>query len=95
MAISLEETKDFLRITYDNDDNYINELISMAEKYIEEQTGVEYKEDDKVYKIAILQVVAHFYDKRESVSEKNAVIVPYTMDSLIKHIGIRGPLKNE
>lgn len=92
--MELNEIKHYLRIGHDIDDPYLIELISFAKRFIAEQTGVEYTENDEVYKIAIKQVVAHFYDKRESVSDKSSVVVPYTMDTLIKHIGIRGPEEN-
>ncbi len=92
MTITLEETKQYLRITYANDDKYIEDLITMAKSLIKQQTGVEYTNADSVYKMAVLQVVAHYYDKRESFSEKAVNSVPYTLDSLIKHIGMRGPL---
>jgi len=92
MTITLEETKKYLRIAYSNDDAYIESLITMAKQLIKEQTGVEYKDSDEVYKIAVFQAVAHFYDKRESYSEKSITTVPYTLDCLIKHIGIRGPV---
>lgn len=92
MAITLEETKQYLRISYTNDDKYIEDLISMSKKLIQEQTGVEYSDADSVYKMAILQAVAHYYDKRESFTEKAISSVPYTLDSLIKHIGMRGSL---
>lgn len=94
MAIELKDIKQYLRISHDIDDDYIKELVEMSKQLIEEQTGVIYSESDKVYEMTIKQVVAHFYDKRESFSEKSAVEVPYTMDSLIKHIGMRGA-KNE
>lgn len=90
--IELEEVKKYLRISYDQDDIYINELLIMSKQLIKEQTGVEYTQEDQVYKMAILQAIAHFYDKRESFSEKSAVTVPYTLDCLIKHIGMRGPI---
>ncbi len=94
MTIELSEAKQYLRISHTQDDTYINELVKMSEQLIEEQTGVKYSDEDKVYKMAILQAVAHFYDKRESFSEKSAVTVPYTLDGLIKHIGMRA-VKNE
>lgn len=93
--MDLYEIKHYLRIGHDIDDPYLLELINFAKKFIEEQTGVSYSENDEVYKIAVKQAVAHFYDKRESVSDKSNVVVPYTMDCLIKHIGIRGAITNE
>lgn len=88
--ILLNDVKKYLRITHEVDDNYITELIDFAKDYIKEQTGVDFVTFDKTYRMAIYQVVAHFYDKRESVSDKANVIVPYTMNALIQHIGMRG-----
>lgn len=90
--IELQDIKDYLRVSHNLDDNFISGLIETAKQLIEEQTGVKYSDADKVYKMTILQVVAHFYDKRESFSEKSAVTVPYTLDCLIKHLGMRGPI---
>lgn len=95
MSVTLEETKKYLRISYDNDDDFITELIKTAEQLVKEQTGVSYADGDGIYKTAILQIVAHFYDKRESYSEKSITTVPYTMNGLIQHIGIRGDYKDE
>ena len=90
--IELQDVKDYLRVSHNLDDNFISGLIETDKQLIEEQTGVKYSDSDKVYKMTILQVVAHFYDKRESFSEKSAVTVPYTLDCLIKHLGMRGPI---
>ena len=93
MTITLEETKKYLRIGHNVDDTYITELIAMSKNFIKQCTGVEYNNNDDVYKMAILQCVAHFYDKRETVSEKAVAVVPFTLDGLIKHIGMRGELE--
>lgn len=91
--IKLADVKKYLRVAHDEDDNYIESIITMVTQLIEEQTGVEDSTNDYVYKMAILQGIAHFYDKRESFSEKSQVTVPYTLDCLIKHIAMRGALK--
>lgn len=88
--IELTEVKKYLRISHELDDTYINSLIEFSKQFIKEQSGVEYNEKDSVYNMTILQAVAHFYDKREAVSDKSAVNVPYTLDCLIKHLGMRG-----
>ena len=87
--IVLNDVKKYLRISHTVDDTYITELIDFAKKYIKEQTGVDFTTTDTTYRMAVYQVVAHFYDKRESISDKSNVIVPYTMNTLIQHIGMR------
>lgn len=89
MSIELDEVKLYLRITHSEEDEYIERLITMAEQYINEQTNVEYSDNDETYKQAVLLAVAHFYDKRESVSDKTHTAVPMTLDYLIKQIGMR------
>ena len=89
MTIELDEVKLYLRITHSEDDEYITRLITMAEQFIYEQTNIEYDDDDETYKQAVLLAIAHFYDKRESTSEKGQVTVPMTLDYLIKQIGMR------
>ena len=90
MTITIKDVKQYLRISYSNDDNYLELLIKTAKQLIEEQTGVVYNDKDEIYRLAILQVVSHFYDKRESFSDKSLTTIPYTMDCLIKHLGMRG-----
>ena len=94
MTIELSDIKNYLRIDNNEEDADLTSLIQTAKSFIKEKTGVEYKDGDDIYELAIKHVVAHFYDKRESVSEKSNAIVPYTMDCLISHIGIRGNLQN-
>jgi len=92
--LNLTEVKSFLRVDFNDDDKFITGLIDVAEQMIKEQTGVSFRYNDRVYKLAMMQAVAHFYDKRESFSEKSQVSVPYTLDCLIKHISMRGDYKN-
>lgn len=92
MNIELENVKQYLRISHNIDDAYIQDLINLAKSLVKEQTGVEYKENDDVYSMAVLQAVSHFYDNRSPISEKAVTQVPYTLDCLIKHIGARGSI---
>ena len=61
----------------------------VAKKYIKELTGVEYKQDDEIYKQAILLCISHFYCNRQPLTEKAVLSMPYTFESLVKHIGMR------
>ena len=94
-GILLKEVKEYLRILHDVDDDYLISLIEMSKDFIYEQTGVKYNCCDKVYKQCILLMVAHFYDNKMAISEKNLTVVPYSMDCLIKHINIRGEIEHE
>lgn len=89
MKITLEDTKKYLRISHDIDNAYIEDLIDLAKKFIYHQTGILYTENDSIYEMCILQCVSHFYDNRSPITEKALVSVPYTLDMLIKDIGMR------
>lgn len=95
MEFTLENIKSYLRITHKVDDTYITSLIQLSKRFIKEQTGVEYKEGDEVYCQAIMLMVGFYYDNRQAVSGKTMVNVPFSLDCMIKHIGIRGEFKRE
>lgn len=70
MSLELADVKKYLRIDFDNDDSYIQDLIVMSKSYIKEQTGKEYTAGNRVYEQAILLMVSGFYDNRTPFSEK-------------------------
>lgn len=92
MTLNVEYLKKYLRIDYDIDDTYLTDLIDLSKKFIKEQTGVEYNKNDSVYNQAVLLMCAHFYDNRTPISEKAVVNVPYSLDCMLKHIGMRGSI---
>ena len=87
-----EYVKKYLRIDFDCDDGYIDDLIQMSKDFIKEQTGVEYNESDTVYTQALLLMIAHFYDNRTPVSEKAVSEIPFSLGCMLKHIGMRGSI---
>lgn len=90
--ITLKTVKDYLRIDFDDDDAYLTQLIKLSKDYIYQQSGVEYNADDEVYNQAMLFCVSHFYGNRQPLTEKTVTNVPFTFDSLVKHISLRGAL---
>lgn len=93
--ITLKTVKDYLRIDFDDDDAYLTQLIKLSKDYIYQQTGVEYNADDEVYNQAMLFCVSHFYGTKQPLTEKTVTNVPFTFDSLVKHISLRGALNVE
>lgn len=90
--ITLKTVKDYLRIDFDDDDTYLTQLIKLSKDYIYQQSGVEYNADDEVYNQAMLFCVSHFYGTKQPLTEKAVTNVPFTFDSLVKHISLRGAL---
>lgn len=95
MDLTLENIKSYLRITHDVDDNYILSLMKLSKLFIKEQTGIDYVEGDEVYRQAIMLMVGFYYDNRQATSDKTMANVPFSLDCMIKHIGIRGEFKDE
>ncbi len=95
MTSMLSDVKKYLRVDFNNDDDYIEDLIKMSKDYIYGQTDVEYAENDLLYKQAILLTVANFYDNRSPISEKAIIETPMSLTQLIKQIGMRGPINEQ
>lgn len=72
--ISLQEVKDYLRIDYDDDDDYISDLIDVSDFYIDKAVGSAYKSFQAYEKIGILvqkKIIKDMYDERSTtVSEQ-------------------------
>ncbi|MCY9066595.1 head-tail connector protein [Bacillus inaquosorum] len=66
MALTLEETKEYLRIDGDEDDNLVSFFISAAAKHME-NAGVKDTESD-LYKMAALIFVADAYENRTTAN---------------------------
>lgn len=83
MAIKLQEAKEYLRVGYDDDNDYITELIDISEAYIDGCVGTAYREKDKYnseeeYKkgcrlATLLQkkVISDMYDVRGTTVSNN------------------------
>lgn len=52
--ITLEEAKEYLRIYFDDDDNFISELIEISRIYIDSCVGEAYKNNPKKKKLSDL-----------------------------------------
>ena len=49
MAITLQEAKEYLRVGYDDDNDYITELIDISEAYIDGCVGTAYREKERFF----------------------------------------------
>lgn len=86
--VSLDETKKYIRIDYNDDDDIIIDLIEIAQIYVDSMAGVQYKEDEKLVKIAnllIKKLVNEMYENNSFTIPGNAnkdIIVNSMMDKL-------------
>ena len=90
MTITTLDLKKYLRISHNQDDEYISDLIELAKTFITEQTGVEYSEADRVFVQGVYFMVAHLYDNRSPLTDKTVNTVPYTLETILCHLKLRG-----
>ena len=94
MGISLIEIKKYLRVSHNIDDDFITELIESEKMYVKNVTGVEYSVDDLQYNQLIMLLVHQHYYNRGATSEKGVNEMPFSANSLLNHIGLRGALSD-
>lgn len=66
--MTLGETKQYLRIDYDDEDVYIDNLIEVSDIYIESCVGSAYKSNEKALKLSTLLQKKLIYDMYENRS---------------------------
>lgn len=86
----LNTIKAYLKLNHSYEDELLNAFIKTALQLIEGITGVKYNEADEVYKLLVCYLVAHYYENRQAVGEKNMTEMPYTIQHLMAYIGVRG-----
>ena len=88
MLISLEEVKQYLRVTFDDDDALLEQLINTAQELCMAVARLEGSEEESAganqMRIGILYAVAYLYEHREEADHKELMI---TLRSLL--FGIR------
>lgn len=86
--MTLEEVKSYLRIDYEEDDNFLESLIEVSEAYIDSCVGTAYKNDEKAIKLSSLlqkKLITDMFENRGteiSNSTKKDNIVTTILDKL-------------
>lgn len=81
--LSLQETKDFLRVDGDDEDTLISSLIITAKALVEEvirQRLEDFKETPEPVHQAMLIVVSTLYEERQISKDKSGVDIGETLD---------------
>ncbi|MBV4417466.1 head-tail connector protein [Clostridium tyrobutyricum] len=72
--MTLEQIKEFLHVDYEDDDVYIQNLIDVAQNYIDKCCGESYKADDKLVKLselALQKLINDMYNNRTQFIPNN------------------------
>lgn len=90
MAELLEEIKSYLKVQHDIEDDLITNFIEFSKEYIQQKTGVEYNENDLIFKDCLRLMVAYRYYNRNAIGEKNLSEYPYSITEHLKTLSFRG-----
>lgn len=84
--MELQEVKNYLRVDFNDDDNFIIELIEVTEIYVDTSCGTAYKNHEhlvKLSKLAKLKLISNMYEKREAnATEKRDLTIATIFDTL-------------
>lgn len=89
MTSLLELTKEYLRIDGDHDNQMLGLLIDSAKEYME-NAGVKELTDNKLYNLAIIMLVTHWYENREQVTNSIPKNLTLGLQSIILQLKAGG-----
>ncbi|OAT74556.1 head-tail connector protein [Parageobacillus thermoglucosidasius] len=69
MIVSLDEVKKWLRIDFSEDDALLTTLISAAEEYLKNATGITYDSASHLAKLFCMTLIADWYENREMIGK--------------------------
>lgn len=69
MIVSLDEVKNWLRIDFSEDDTLLTTLISAAEEYLKNATGITYDSENHLAKLLCMTLIADWYENREMIGK--------------------------
>ncbi|OHV63846.1 hypothetical protein LCM4577_11090 [Mesorhizobium sp. LCM 4577] len=82
-AVSLEDAKTHLRVTFDSDDTYITSLIEAAEAYVA-KVGVSFDTPVPAPVLhAVKLLISHWYGARDAAGEKPSQAIEFGVSALI------------
>lgn len=64
MLITLDETKEYLRLDGDEEDNLIESLVKASEEYLKNSTGKTYDNTNNLARLFCLLLVVDWYENR-------------------------------
>ncbi len=87
MIITLEETKQYLRIDNNEEDGLITTLIDAAETYLANATGNTFDAENSLAKLFCLVLVTDWYENREMIG-RTSDRIRHTVDSILQQLSL-------
>lgn len=85
--LTLEETKSFLKIDYEDEDILINGLIEAGEMYLYNATGVKFNSTNPLAKLYLQILIGDWYNDRGLYENKETSgKVKYTLKSIMTQL---------
>lgn len=76
MIVSLDEVKTWLRVDFTDDDALLTTLISAAEQYLKNATGITYDSTNHLAKLFCMTLISDWYENRELVGRASEQVRP-------------------
>ena len=91
MILTLEETKNFLKIDYDDEDTFLLSTIVAAESYLTNATGKKYDSNNELAKIYCLCLINEWFKDRGLMEDdKVTTRVKFTLQSILLQLEYSG-----
>lgn len=87
MILTLDETKEFLKVDYTDEDIFIQDLITASELYLKNATGKTYDNTNPLAKLFCKVLISDWYDNRDFMQvSKVTAKVRYTIQSILMQL---------
>lgn len=73
--VTLDEAKKYLRVDFDDEDDYIKNLIDTAERLVKDTARVEELSGDTAERIAVLYTIGYLFEHREDADLHNLTLM--------------------
>lgn len=73
--VTLDEAKKYLRVDFDDEDDYIEHLISTAERLVKDTARVEELSDDTAERVAVLYAIGYLFEHRQEADMHELVLM--------------------
>lgn len=83
--VTLEETKQYLRVDGDDEDALITSLITAAEEYLKNATGIQFDDTNSLAKLFCWVLVTDWYENREYTGKPSEKVRPI-IDSMLAQL---------